>query len=538
MTTLQSATSTLLNNYDRVLDGRNWWQDLSGGDTINRGDLERLVSDPDPSIPQDLRDAAQFLLDSDVSRNFLDVGAGKGGVDGRISREDLQGAMKTIKSGAYYDELLDTAAGRGGSWNPFTQGARDGKIGQSDIEAALLDPGVPPEVKDALRLAQLGDQGLPAGEALAAMTPDGYAAASALYRSPEFAALSAQDRQLVAEAFRDGKGDLAVSRDLQTLIQDPSFKAMTAEQRTAALTEFALRQTPEFKALSPADQRLVLDTLSHRAPGDTGVAAALKHLIESGDFQALSADEQTAALSQARNYPDTRAISNIERLAGLDWFQDMSLADKQRTLKTIAFMSTYDNGGDRTTLDNTLEKLLAGGYSIEWTQQAPGVGAHSNPGSKLVSLNINDVPADNNPVGQQAEWQIVNATPHEINHAIDDVHVAPTYEYLDKEYQAYVTGFEAQNGRPMTRQEAAAVWRGLLDPNGVYGPMASRAALADPAQAAQIFAELSRLTGVQVNAGNYQQVLNDPGSWNPPETAGNSSPIPADARPQGNTDNH
>jgi hypothetical protein len=208
-------------------------------------------------------------------------------------------------------------------------------------------------------------------------------------------------------------------------------------------------------------------------------------------------------------------------------------------------MSTYDNGGDRTVLDNTLEKLLAEGYSLEWTTQAPGVGAHSNPGSKLVSMNLTDVPADNNAVTQQSEWQIVNAVPHEINHAIDDVHVSATYGYLAKEYQAYVTGNEAQNGRPVTRAEAVAIWRTLLDENGIYAESShgverdwwfdTDGALDKPAEAAQIFDVLSKLTGVTVTADNYQTVMNDPSSWNPP---GGADPAPADARPPGNTDNH
>ncbi|MEN4903166.1 hypothetical protein [Luteimonas sp. TWI1437] len=125
MTTLQSATNILLTHYDQVLDGRTGLSSVFGGGNIREGDLERIAQDAD--APQDLRDAAQFLLDSKVSRNFLDVGAGKGGADGRISREDLEAALETIASGEYYDELLDTAAGRGGSWNPFVQGARDGR---------------------------------------------------------------------------------------------------------------------------------------------------------------------------------------------------------------------------------------------------------------------------------------------------------------------------------------------------------------------------------------------------------------------------
>jgi hypothetical protein len=122
---VEQAAETTLAHFDQITDG----------DTFSTDDLERLLSDPDPSIPQEVRAAAAYLLSSDVSRNFLDVGAGRDDVDGDVSREDLTGALDTIAGGSYYDELLDTAAGRGG---------RDGDISERDLEAARNDPGLPP----------------------------------------------------------------------------------------------------------------------------------------------------------------------------------------------------------------------------------------------------------------------------------------------------------------------------------------------------------------------------------------------------------
>lgn len=555
MTTLESATGTIASNYDQVASADTGW--FANDSTITRGDLEAIVANPDPSIPQELRDAAQFLLDSDVSRNFLDVGAGKGDIDGVISREDIDAALKTIGSGTYTDELLDTAAGNGGEWNPFA-GARDGNVGEADIRAALLDPGVPEELKDTLRLLQLAGDDAATNELLASLDASDVSAASALYDSPAFVALSESDRQLLAEAVADSGGDAAVSRDALVLIQDPSFQAMTPQQKTAALTELALLQTPEYNALSPADQRLVREALASpdRRTGDTDLAASIKSLIESKEFQDLDPAEQTAVLSQVRHQPDSTAVGNLDRLLDRDWFQNMPVGEKQQTLKTIAYMSTYDNGGDRTVLDNTLEKLLDPneGYSIEWDQTL-GSGAHSNPGTRVVTMGGLDVPQDNQPVSPNTleEWQVVNAVPHEINHAIDDVHVDMTHEYLDKEYQAYVTGIEAQEGRPVTRQEAAAVWGQLLDPSNTsaYGYAAwglqydsagnlvadGTGAMEDPAQQQLILDQIEQITGVQVTINNYQAVLNDPSSWNPPEIPGASGTLPQNARPQGNTDN-
>ncbi|MGH8081432.1 MAG: hypothetical protein ACREP7_12735, partial [Lysobacter sp.] len=192
------------------------------------------------------------------------------------------------------------------------------------------------------------------------------------------------------------------------------------------------------------------------------------------------------------------------------------------------------------TLDNTLDKLLdpKQDFSLEWKPQAPGVGAHSNPGKHLVTMNVNEVAANNAPLDLtniQAPYQAVNALPHEINHAIDNVHVANTYEYLDKEYQAYYTGSQAQSGETMSRQDAARTWQTLLDTNGIYGG-AAKGALGNKDEAQKIFDEIARLTGVKVDAGNYNQILQDPSKWQPPGSS-SSQPIPPGAEPQGNTNN-
>ncbi|WP_242111886.1 hypothetical protein [Luteimonas aquatica] len=543
------ATQVVHNNFVDFDTARQNDQNKADG-KISEDDLRTVADNADGRFSSEEVEAARFLLDSRAARSALDVGAGHGSVDGTIGREDIDAAMDAISGGTFERQLLDTASGRGG---------RDGFASVEDIDAALRDPGVPQTVKDALMLMRQGFTGdASAFNALVqGMSAEDFANAAQIYNSDEFGLLPCvPDQALIAEIVRNANGDSAVSADLLQLLRDPAFQNMDAAGKNAKLEEFALLNSPQFDALPLSDQRLITEALANREPGDTDLPGSIRSLIASDGFQKLSPDAQTATLSQVRNYPDSRAISNLERLAALDWFQNMSLGDMQRSLKTIAHMSVYDNGGDRTTLDNTLEKLLDPnqGYSMEWTAQAPGVGAHSNPGTKLVSMNSADVLANNDPItaGTSAEWQAVNALSHEINHAIDDVHVATTYEYLDKEYQAYVTGNEAESGQPMTRQEAAATWRGLLDPNGIYAYASwgiSRdnagnvtgdvtGAMEDPTQAALICAELSRLTGVNVTVANYQQVLSDPGSWNPPEQPGQpSGPIPPDARPQGNTDN-
>lgn len=471
MTTLQSATSTLLDHYAQAAGASRGIFNDPFGSTVSRSDLEALVTNPDPDIPQELRDAAQFLLDSQASRNFLDVGAGKGGVDGEISREDLQAAMETIASGNHYDELLDTAAGRGGSWNPFVQGQRDGQIGDADLQAALLDPGVPEAVKDTIRMLQLGQASDRAvGDVLEGMSSGDYAAVAALYGSPAFAALSDGDRQLAAEALRDGGDGEAIARDLATLVGDPSFQASTAAQRTARLTEFALLQSPEFQALPPADQRLVREALANRESGDTGLPAAIRSLIEDGEFAGLSAEEQTAVLSQVRNYPDTRSVENLERLVQKDWFQDFDLADTQRAAKMVAFLSQYD-AGDRTVIDNTLDQFLAedAPYRFDFTQTGSAYGSAPGPEFKLNPRYMDD---GNGPVDTSNDDTMHMTThtfAHEVSHLVNDDEVAETFEYFEEEYRGFYVGFVAQHGREPTAAEVIDRVRHLLtSTSGAY----------------------------------------------------------------------
>ena len=54
------GTDWTLGNYDRILDGRTGLMGVFGGDNIRQADLERIANDP--SAPQELREAARFLL--------------------------------------------------------------------------------------------------------------------------------------------------------------------------------------------------------------------------------------------------------------------------------------------------------------------------------------------------------------------------------------------------------------------------------------------------------------------------------------------
>lgn len=537
--TLRDATQTLLDNFDRIIDGRKgldrWFSDPN---TLNRRDLERLVNDPDPTIPQDLRDAAQLLLESKVDSNFLDLGAGKGGFDGKISREDLQAALKTIDSGKYYEQLLDTAAGRGGGW--FSS-ARDGYVSADDIKAALEDPDVPPALKDTLRMIELGPDGADGAAAiLKSLTPQDAQAVSELYRSPEFAALSPQDRQLIAETFHDTQGDLKVVAEMRALIRDPSFQKLDSTHQSAKIAEYNLLHSTEFNKLSAGDQRLVQEALA-AAPQDVKLAASIKSLITSKDFSGLDAATRTAVLSQVKNYPSAHVAHNLQRMIGKGWFKDFDFGDKQRALKIIGYMSFPRPGEDNTIINNTLEKFLASDAPYKLQFETIPIDSNGNvtfgqANDGVMYINRLEIAADNNPLGPDSSGfspsEIATDTiSHEINHLVNGDKVASTFDYLNDEYRAWYVGHEAANGKPPTNRDAIERWKYFLTPGGGYWDLAAKDALKNPAEAAKIFAELSKLTGVHVDAKNYRQVLDDPSVWK------TDPDQPAAAVPPGDLDN-
>lgn len=128
---IDASTEALLDHYGSL--------PTNGDGHVTNETLEQILADPDASLPADVRAAAAFLLSSDVSRHAVDVGAGRGRVDGAISERDLEGIREQLASGVDPFELFaDTANGRGG---------RDEHISSDDLRAVVQDPGVPPDVR-------------------------------------------------------------------------------------------------------------------------------------------------------------------------------------------------------------------------------------------------------------------------------------------------------------------------------------------------------------------------------------------------------
>lgn len=133
---LPGSAQVLLDNFDVVADGDKY---------ITVAHLRQVRDDPAASL--ELRMAAEFVLGSRAARSYLDVGQGKGSVDGNISRADLEGAVDGLASGDYLDDLLDTASGRG---------KRDGNISEQDLASALVDPALTAGQREAAAEMQPG----------------------------------------------------------------------------------------------------------------------------------------------------------------------------------------------------------------------------------------------------------------------------------------------------------------------------------------------------------------------------------------------
>lgn len=534
--TIERATEVLdrdFDTYDTAKQGGG-----RGDGKISQNDLRTVAENKDGKYSDEQKAAAQLLLDSKAGRNFLDTANGKGwGVDGTISREDVTAAKNAIADGSYTHRMLDTAATNGG-W--FT--GPDGKVSQSDIDAALNDPGMPQSVKDAIQLARAGQPDADLGF-LKDLTADKAKAASELFNSPEYKALGAEEKKLVAQAWREGKGDEAVVRDVQARLADPAFQSASPALRADRLREVALLHSEGFKSLPASDQQLVRDTLAARRPGDERLAQALGQLMDSGKFKALTADEKTAVLSQMRNYPDSRVADNFVRLLDKSWFSGgflqsgMPLDDKQRTLKMVGYLTT-DTGGDANIRRNTLDRLLDPGasYPLKWENMPPknnvvtwgyadGVGLTLNSyymSSGNTSIDTSDA---------NAKSLVTDTLAHEVSHLVNKDKNQPTYNYLAEEYRAWYVGKMAQTGIPPTNREAVKQWEWFMSPRQTSYP--GRAALQKPEEAKKIFHAISQLTGIPVtDEASMRAAMSSPEKWktNPDES-------PPSLAPEGDMDN-
>lgn len=346
-------------------------------------------------------------------------------------------------------------------------------------------------------------------------------------------------RNAMLDALRPHATDAAFTGRLVKLVNDAGFIGLNdvakekqlldnySKDDTFARGVDALTADAAYAALGNADKARLLDGMGR--------------LASTEGFQDLSADEKTAVLSQVRNYPDPKVVDNLERLVGKDWFQDYDLGDTQRAAKLIAYMSFPRTGVDQTIIDNTLEKFLAedAPYDLELESitAKPGNITFGHASGDTMTINQDLVTADNGKLEADTYGRklSLDTIPHEINHLINDDKVAETFDYLNEEYRAWYVGESAANGRPPTNEEALERWAYFLDPGSGYYDSAAKGALADSGEAAKIYDQLSKLTGLTVDASNFRQVLADLAA-DPSKFKTNASG-PA-VVPPGNLDNH
>jgi peptidoglycan hydrolase-like protein with peptidoglycan-binding domain len=372
-----------------------------------------------------------------------------------------------------------------------------------------------------------------------------------LATAPGFDKLSpTHQQQMLTVLNAKDPGDTKVRDRLIALASDPKFDAESDATKTAMINLAGdpatpdanvkaatdLTESPAFSSLSDTDKALVNDGVK-AAKGDPAYDASVRALIEDPNFKNLSAAEKTAALSQAKNYPDARSVKNIERALAKDWFKTQSLSDKQRSLKTIGYLSQYDSG-DRAVIDNTLNKFLdpKSNFQVIWKDynDPPGSGTTFGEGadSKLWLNRAKVADGDGPlPITDDTKHLVLDTVPHEVNHLMNGDKVDKTYKYFEAEYRAWYVGFKAEHGRVPTNEEAMEQrisWQ--LNPSSFYGKYAAEA-LKDPKEAAKFYTLLSNLSGKKVDASNFKTVAaEDPNTW---PTKNDPAPVPA-----GNLDNH
>ncbi len=332
-----------------------------------------------------------------------------------------------------------------------------------------------------------------------------------VYDSPQFQALNPADKKAV----------------LDTLSANPP---LTQEKMTKTLDLLTSAQ-----GLSPSDHKLVLEGF-RASHADPAYAANLKQLLDDPKFKSLTDQEKTAVLSQVKNYPDARAVGNMDRMLHKDWFTSQDLGDKQRSLKTIGRLSMHP--GDRKIIDNTLDKFLGknSDFKLEWKNYPPEQNStmYGEGGDKTLSLNRGLIARGNDKMeeNEDTDHLSLDTVPHEVNHLVNNDKVANTFQYFNAEYRAWYVGFKAEHGREPTRQEAMEdriSWQ--LNPESFYGKYAGEA-MKDPNEAKKFYDFLGSVTGMKVDATNWQAVVaSKPEDW--PNLSLSPAPVPL-----GNNDNH
>jgi hypothetical protein len=134
------------------------------------------------------------------------------------------------------------------------------------------------------------------------------------------------------------------------------------------------------------------------------------------------------------------------------------LDNKQRSLKTIADQSPHQ--GDRTIIDNTLERLLGENSDIKlkWAKLTPDrIHGEATTSTRTLALNPRYVPQGNDrvPDNDEGKHLVLHTVAHEVNHILNnDVPRPSSFQHFEIDYRAWAVGFKAEHGHWPTNKEA------------------------------------------------------------------------------------
>ncbi len=332
-----------------------------------------------------------------------------------------------------------------------------------------------------------------------ALDPKGQAAATGLMRANYLDPKARARVEGLLGSLGSVKNAAAKTQILEAVAAKPPLNAEKLDKTKKLFT------SPRFAALSAANQVRITEAIK-LSKLDIGLLVNTTKLIGDPKFQSLNAQEKTAVLSQVKNYPNAKSVENLQKLLQKDWFTSFSLADKQRSVKMVAFLSQH-SAGDQTVINNTLDKFLAPGapYSFDWNRAGSAYGSASGTN---FHFNRRYLPAGNNKVDTSngdTLHMVTHTVAHEVNHLVNNDRVSSSYRYFMAEYRAFYVGFKAENGRAPTRNEVIDRVQYLLtSTSGAYDYI--RRALADGTEGPKIVAFMKKVLGrnnvTQANAGS------------------------------------
>jgi hypothetical protein len=274
---------------------------------------------------------------------------------------------------------------------------------------------------------------------------------------------------------------------LDTIVHSPGFAALPASRQAevlASIRDPRSRTTllgPELSRLATTNKLddgnlmllasvvLMTDDPAKAKQGLKGLLTCkrLETMRDFDFFPGLNADA-AAVLQQAVNYPTSRSVVSLGRLASIPQFANANFRtdDRSQLARCVAFMSTYgaDTPASAAVCGPTLEKLLSGEVTPMLQPDNPAThGWVSKDLPGVMYLNKTLMPTGTHAFASLDEGRMwMNTMVHETNHLVNGVHVDDPYQEFQDEYSAFSTGFVAQYGRPPNTYEGLQLALGVL----------------------------------------------------------------------------